>query len=83
MKQRNLFTTKTILGAWGMLFGFAIAVAPTQLVSDFLDRKFDKNHAADIKFYIALAVTFSGFLGTNYGRLKATDDVGLPWGDKV
>jgi uncharacterized membrane protein YcjF (UPF0283 family) len=79
MKQRNLFTTKTILGAWGMLFGFAIAVAPTQLISDFLDRKFDKNRAADIKFYIALVVTCSGFFGTNYGRWKATDDVRLPF----
>lgn len=72
MQPRNLFTTKTLQGAFAMLVGFAIATAP--LINGFVDRKFDKKLAEDIKFYLGIVVTGGGFLRTAYGRYQATGD---------
>jgi hypothetical protein len=73
MKPRNLFTTKTLQGAFTMVVGFAIATAP--LINTFVDRKFDRKLADDIKFYLGMLCVGGGFVRTAYGRYQASDEV--------
>lgn len=69
-----------------MVAGFVIALAPHQFFIDFINshaerlrqRKFDPNTAADIKFYLSVAIVLGGFVRTGQGRLAATDDVVIP-----
>jgi dipeptide/tripeptide permease len=76
MKPKNLFTTKTLQGAFAMIIGFVIATSP--ILSDLIDRKFDKKTAEDLKLYLGMVVVGGGFLRTTYGRYQATDDVYTP-----
>ena len=78
MQARNLFTTKTLQGALTMLVGFTIATAP--LINGFVDRKFDRQLADDIKFYLGMICVGGGFVRTAYGRHQASEDVFTPDG---
>jgi hypothetical protein len=76
MQTRNLFTTKTMQGVFVTLIGFLIQVIPTS--NAFIDRKFDKQQAEDVKFFLSVVLVLCGSARTTYGRYVATGDVVLP-----
>lgn len=90
-KPRNLFTTKTMAGAFSMVAGFAIATTPlvdaaTPIVVEMIGRKLNQEQSNDIKSALGLFVVVGGFLRTAYGRHQASSEVytpaGMPGRDK-
>lgn len=76
MKPRNLFKTKTMQGTIFLFTAFLMQAVP--ISGGFIDRKFDKEQAQDIKYYLSLVLAFGGLFRASYGRYQATSDVFTP-----